>query len=416
MTENINTEKKENIETNRGGKYIVMDIVFYAGSLNYDQGSGNYQELKKITKWDGKQYTLVSRYALRYSLLKTADVLGFWKNATGKELERAGEKNKTVIQPSLNVLLSGKILTIPEFDLFGYLITSTTPQNSREAPVKISHAISMTPYTYDSHFAGNLGFAKRMVEAGSAEKMDPNLFTIEEHQTYYIYTVVIDVNRIGKDVIYLIKKDNDNGKDDNKNKKDIEIIEKEGNKIIKLNDEEIKVDPDIEVSIEELDKLYKINFSLKDENKKQERIIQLIKSILNLKRDIKGRQEDLTPKLLVLGLYNNNPYQSFKDKILLTNEYEESYEEETVTTDNVVKINRRIVKSNKPVFEIFGTFNKQYKIQLKDDEIKDDKTRDDKTKDDEILNKIKNFLKDNNPCKETILAYSPEIKIKLQNQ
>ncbi|MGC9079851.1 MAG: type I-B CRISPR-associated protein Cas7/Cst2/DevR, partial [Nanopusillaceae archaeon] len=248
MNENINTGKMENIETNQGGKYIVMDIVFYAGSLNYDQGSGNYQELKKITKWDGKQYTLVSRYALRYSLLKTAeDVLRFWKNATGTELERAGGENKTVIQPSLDVLLSGKILKIPEFDLFGYLITSTTPQNSREAPVKISHAISMTPYTYDSHFAGNLGFAKKMVEAGSAKKMDPNLFTIEEHQTYYIYTVVIDVNRIGKDVIYIEKKEKkkekDTEKDENKNKKDIEIIEKEGKKIIKLEGNEIKFDP-----------------------------------------------------------------------------------------------------------------------------------------------------------------------------
>jgi CRISPR-associated protein Cst2 len=372
-----------------------MDIVFYAGSLNYDQGSGNYQELKKITKWDGKQYTLVSRYALRYSLLKTAeDVLRFWKNATGTELERAGSRNKTVIQPSFDVLLSGKILTIPEFDLFGYLITSTTPQNSREAPVKISHAISMTPYTYDSHFAGNLGFAKRMVEAGSAEKMDPNLFTIEEHQTYYIYTVVIDVNKIGKDVIYR-KKDE---------KEDIKIIEKEGNKIIKLKDKEIILDPDIEANIEEVEKLIKINFSLKDKNKKQERIIQLIKSILYLKRDIKGRQEDLTPKLLILGLYNNHPYLSFKDKILLTNEYEEIYEEETVTTDNVVKINRRIVKFNKPVFEILSAFNELEKKQLKEDEILD------------IINKIERFLDDNNTNKRIILAHSPEIEVKIQNQ
>ena len=37
-------------------------------------------ELKKITKWDGKQYTLVSRYALRYSLLETGKNLGFWFN------------------------------------------------------------------------------------------------------------------------------------------------------------------------------------------------------------------------------------------------------------------------------------------------------------------------------------------------
>lgn len=38
------TEKTETIPP----RYLVMDIVFYAGTLNYDQGAGNYQELKKL--------------------------------------------------------------------------------------------------------------------------------------------------------------------------------------------------------------------------------------------------------------------------------------------------------------------------------------------------------------------------------
>jgi len=92
------------------GRFIVLDIVFYGGSLNYDQGSGNYQELKKITKWDGKQYTLVSRYALRYSLLETGKSIGLWKLVDGSNLQRAGESDKTVIQPGISLLLSGKIL------------------------------------------------------------------------------------------------------------------------------------------------------------------------------------------------------------------------------------------------------------------------------------------------------------------
>ena len=49
----------------------------------------NLQELKKITGWDGRQYTLVSRYALRYSLLKTGEQLGLWKLAPGEILERS---------------------------------------------------------------------------------------------------------------------------------------------------------------------------------------------------------------------------------------------------------------------------------------------------------------------------------------
>jgi len=100
--------------------------------LNYDQGVGNYNELKKITKWDGKQYSLVSRYALRYSILETAKNLGLWQLANDtSDFQRAGEGERTVIQPSVKLLLSGEILNYPEFDLFGYLITNTNPQNAR---------------------------------------------------------------------------------------------------------------------------------------------------------------------------------------------------------------------------------------------------------------------------------------------
>ena len=195
---NENAQKENIINNENKKKFIVLDIVFYGSSLNYDQGSGNLQELKKITGWDGKQYTLVSRYALRYSLLKTGEQLGLWNLAPGNILERSrGEgEGKTVIQPSIKSLLSGEILKYPDYDFFGYLITGTIPQNSREAPVKISHAVSITPYNYDSHFCANLDLAMRIKSAGKVGNIDPNPFTVEEHKTYYIYTDVIDVDRI----------------------------------------------------------------------------------------------------------------------------------------------------------------------------------------------------------------------------
>jgi len=345
-----------------GRKYIVMDIGFYAGSLNYDQGAGNYQALKKITKWDGKRYTLVSRYALRYSLLKTGEQLGLWTVASGNILARAGERDKTVIQPSIKILLSGEILNYPDYDFFGYLITGTTPQNSREAPVKISHAVSLTPYHYDSHFAGNLDMAKRMVEAGKAEKMDPNLFTVEEHQTYYIYTVVIDVDRIGKNDVYLAKDSKiEIGKD---NKMKVSEIEVNANKLIvkeidqkkkkEKKKEEIEIDNN-KIKIEPKpigEKILLLEQTTKDD--KNNKIRNLIKAILNLNRDIKARKEFLHPKLLILGLYDGT-YQTFKDRIRLSNAYEERYEEEIDKDgNNKVKVIKRVVKLQRPVFEISG--------------------------------------------------------------
>jgi len=177
------------------GRFLVMDVVFYGSSLNYDQGSGNYQELKKITRWDGRQYTLVSRYALRYSLLETGRKLGLWEMVEGENLYRAGSGDNTVIQPATDLLFTGKILLYPEFDLFGYLITSITPQNFKSAPAKLSHAISMTPFNYDALFNANLGMANRMRKVYG--EMKPNIFTAEEHETFYLYSLVVDLDDVG---------------------------------------------------------------------------------------------------------------------------------------------------------------------------------------------------------------------------
>jgi CRISPR-associated protein Cst2 len=364
--EQSHIEKKHN---NVGGRYIVLDVVFYGNSLNYDQGTGNYQELKKITKWDGKQYSFVSKYALRYSILETGKNMGLWNIADAEQLQRAGERDKTVIQPAIKTLLSGEILKYPEFDLFGYLITNTTPQNAREAAVKISHAISLTPYTYDSHFCGNIGLAKRIVT--TTGKMDPNLFTVEEHQTYYIYTVVIDVDKIGKNEVYLSKKDGENWKvevkeDNNTYKIEITTKDKKGNQTetfeLKKNNNDVKITKD------ELENVYLFTQTLAggDEVVKG-RIANLIKSILYLNRNIKGRPEILHPKLLIIGLYKSTPYKSYKDQVALSDEYEEILEEKKeMKENNEIRIIRRVVKLKKPRFVLRDIPTTQKSIELID--------------------------------------------------
>lgn len=336
------------------GKFIVMDIVFQAGSLNYDQGTGNYQELKKITKWDGKQYTFVSRYALRYSLLETGKQLGLWNiadekiltadsskgdnesNSNNSETPEKIKKTKGVIQPKKETLFSGKILDYPEFDLFGYLVTSTTPQNFKVSPVKLGNAISMTPFNYDALFNANLGLANRLRKEFG--EMSPNPFTTEEHITYYLYSVCVDVENIGKIEVYNA-------------------------------DDKAKIEPDKSFDSEKIEgsnvnQAYII--SLKDlKNARKERIEKLLKSILNLKRDIKGRTEYLNPKLLMLGLYENEPPKTFIDKIALVDEYNEEVldiiEEKTTEKGKEIKILRKASKSSKPVFEVKGIQNSEEK-------------------------------------------------------
>ena len=373
------------------GRFIVMDIVFHGNSLNYDQGGSNYQELKKITKWDGKQYTFVSRYALRYSILETGREFGYWKLAEGNELKKEKGKNeakgKEVIQPNKSLLFNGKILDYPEFDLFGYLITSTKPQNFREAPVKISHAISMTPFSYDALFNANVGLANRLRK--TVGDMNPNPFTSEEHFAYYQYSVVIDVDRIGKIEVYY--------KLEGKNKKE-EIF---------YVDENYKNKIELKQYSRKDDTLFIGTFSLKDEEEIKKRIKNLIKVILNLKRSIKGRLEDLSPKVLVLGVYKDSPYKTYKDKISLVDEYtEEEYDEiEEIKDKNAVRVRHIIRKSKKPVFEI-SDFPENNKEKLNEEEILSIV--------EELFKEKNNETEEENKLEKIKLFYSPEVEIRIK--
>ena len=406
-------------------RFIVMDIVFYAGSLNYDQGSGNYQELKKITKWDGKQYTFVSRYALRYSLLETGRKLGLWEIAEGNKLKPEGQGDQKVIQPAEDLLFNGEILKYPEFDLFGYLITSTTPQNFREAPVKISHAISMTPFNYDALFNANIGLANRLRKLKG--EMKPNPFTSEEHATYYQYSVVMDLERIGQIESYYQVKGEDKKKLFPEFKDGRLILFAAGKKerkellslLIKKDSYELTeiILPTDPIEISEQAKDLTINFNPESEviiwkyeisnEEKAKRIQNLSKAILNLHRSIKSRDEDLSPKLLILGLYKDMPYKTHRDLIILKDEYtQEEYDEIVEKEENgkiIRKVIHRISKSKKPIFEIVGGEFESITM-------------------DEVVNKVEEFLKENSEkeveqgLSKVYYAYSPEIKVEIKDK
>lgn len=255
------------MSNNSDVKYITIDIVFYGNSLNYDWGGGtNYQELKKVTKWDGRQYVLVSRYALRYSILHWANKLfpNEWKLAGPSELHV--EKGEVVrLKKKDRKFLEEIFKKFPEFDLFGFMVAEKGSEQAaltRTSPVKISHAVSLTPTNLDAHTMANLDMVRRAGGKGS------NPVTIEEKSDFYIYNITIDVERIGK---YLISEHGD---------------EKIGD--ITVNNKIAK-----------------------------NRIVQLIEAVLNLKRDIKGRREDLSPWLVILGIYKDGRYETFIDKIRL---------------------------------------------------------------------------------------------------
>ena len=359
-------------------RFIVLDIVFYAGSLNYDQGASNYQELKKITLWNGKQHTFVSRYALRYSLLKTGEDLGLWKTADASKFIEAGGGAQKVIQPSDELLKTGEILRYPEFDLFGYLITNTDPQNSREAPVKISHAISLTPFHFDTPFYANIGLAARYLKKSG--KMSPNIFNSEEHYTFYQYTVVIDVDRIGTVDVFLKKFD-------------------EKTRVWEGANREIKPLPEGAKKPE----LYHIKFELKGdlEEARKKRIKSLINALLNLKRSIKGRVEDLSPVLFVFGLYKDRPYKSYRDSIDLLNELISEEMDEVVERE----------ENGKKIYEVRHITRKTVRPKFRISGVKVEAMEYDVSKLDSILSLVDKLFESQSSLEEVRIYHKPNVEV-----
>ena len=219
-------------------KGLTVSIIFNAQSLNYGEGIGNISELKKLTRADGNMYTFASRQAIRYDVVRLGHDLFNWNL-------QVVDKAKGTIQFRDDMSIEDS----QEMDLFGYMKTNKKTDDSkggsatREAVIRLSNAISLEPYRSDMDFLNNKGLADRIGE-------HPNLANVEQHLSYYTYTVTIDLSKVG-------------------------------------------IDGDIELSNED----------------KCNRVTQLLEIIKILNRNIRGRQENLSPLFVVGGMYDiANPF------------------------------------------------------------------------------------------------------------
>lgn len=220
-----------NSEKNKKG--LSITLVFKAQSLNYGEGIGNISELKKLTRGDGSVYTYASRQALRYDIVRLGNKMFDW--------------NLQVVNKEKGTIQFDDALTIQdseEMDLFGYMKTAKNDgSNIRSAAVRLSNAISLEDYKSDMDFLNNKGLADRINEF-------PNLANVEQHLSYYTYTITIDLEKIGKD-------------------------------------------GDVELSSDE----------------KSRRVDQLLDVIKVLNREIRGREENLSPVFVIGGMYDiNSPF------------------------------------------------------------------------------------------------------------
>lgn len=270
---------------------LTITMIFKAQSLNYSEGIGNIAELKKLTRGNGNVYTFASRQALRYDIARLGNEMFNWNL-------QVVDKDKKTVQFSEKYTIEDS----EEMDLFGYMKTIGKSDdkdggaNVRSAVVRLSNAISLEKYKSDIEFLSNKGMADRIKE-------HPNIANLEQHLSYYTYTVTIDLSKVG-------------------------------------------IDSDIELSNEV----------------KKNRVIQLLEILKVLNRNIRGREENLSPVFVIGGIYTlNSPF--FLGRIAL-NDKKEKFELDVEMLKDAMslKLGEGFIKDDTRVGIVKNTFSNEDKI------------------------------------------------------
>jgi CRISPR-associated protein Cst2 len=167
-------------------KYLHLAVIFKASNLNYGEGVGNILTLKKITT-EGKNYSYISRQALRYDIVRMLNEVYEYKPAEVN-------KDAGVIQ----FAEAATIKDFPEIDFFGYMKTKDS-NKIRKAVVRLTDAVSLEPFNNEIEFGTNKGLADRI-----PNNTGNDIFQAEIHRSYYCYTITCNLAEIGIDPVYEI--------------------------------------------------------------------------------------------------------------------------------------------------------------------------------------------------------------------
>ena len=163
-------------------KHLHLAIIFKASNLNYGESIGNILSLKKMAS-EGKNYSYISRQALRYDIVRLLNEnYNFGLTPT--------DRDSGVVQ----FQEASSIQDYPEIDFFGYMKTGSGKM--RKGIVRLTDATSLEPFNNDTDFATNMGLANR-----NNQKLDNDIFQSEIHKTYYSYTITFNLDAIGEDTL-----------------------------------------------------------------------------------------------------------------------------------------------------------------------------------------------------------------------
>lgn len=156
-------------------------------SLNgSDKEVDNINPIKKVTLQSGEELPYVSSQAIRRALRDKIEELGHSLSPVGESSTSKGAP-KTALDPIKYI----------DDDLFGYMDAQAGKDggagtsNVRTSPVRVESLLALATYKGDLDYATNF--------MGKKIGLNPNIFETEIHSGVYRGTILIELDRIGRE-------------------------------------------------------------------------------------------------------------------------------------------------------------------------------------------------------------------------
>ncbi len=170
-----------------------LSKVSFASLNGSDKEVDNINPIKKVTLKNGEELPYVSSQAIRRALRDKLEELGSDISPVGQSSTDKGAP-KTEMDPIKYI----------DDDLFGYMDASKGKDgakgtsNVRTSPIRVESLLALATYKGDLDYATNF--------MGKKIGLDANIFETEIHSGVYRGSILIELDRIGKETVLLDKK------------------------------------------------------------------------------------------------------------------------------------------------------------------------------------------------------------------
>jgi CRISPR-associated protein Cst2 len=163
-----------------------LSKVSFSSLNGSDKEVDNINPIKKITLSNGEELPYVSSQAIRRALRDKVEELGNTLSPVNVSSTEKGAP-KTALDPIKYI----------DDDLFGYMDASkgedgaAGTSNTRTSPVRVESLMALATYKGDLDYATNF--------MGKKIGLNPNIFETEIHSGVYRGTILIELDRVGKE-------------------------------------------------------------------------------------------------------------------------------------------------------------------------------------------------------------------------